>query len=328
MRRFSRIVLEQLLVAAFCIALAQQMPAQTSIRTVKVLGAKDAVEVEVDASDPIVPQSQVLSGPDRLVIDFPNAVPSGQLRNQSVDLGEVKDLRFGLFQAKPPVTRLVLDLKTAQSYQVFPYGRTVMIKIANGSQNTSVAANGAPSGPTTRPGFGSANYATAPDAIRVEAPVKPPLEVFFRNGLLGIKADKVTLSEVLEAVHQRTGAEISLAPGAEQETVVTDIGPAPAAEVLARLLNGSRFNFLILSAVNNPQQLDRVILTVRPQGSAMPPPLARNTPSNDVSDDEGPTPLPGPPEPPARAMDQRVPGPLSPASMPEMRAPGDNPPNQ
>ena len=66
---------------------AQKLFAQASVRTVKVLSAKDAVEIEVGASDRIVPQTQVLTGPDRLVIDFPNAVPSQDLRSQSVDRG-------------------------------------------------------------------------------------------------------------------------------------------------------------------------------------------------------------------------------------------------
>jgi hypothetical protein len=63
------------------------------------------------------------------VVDFPNAVPGNQLRSQSVDRGEVKDLRVTLLKSKPPATRVVLDLKTAQSYQIFPYGRTVIIKV-------------------------------------------------------------------------------------------------------------------------------------------------------------------------------------------------------
>jgi len=83
----------------------------------------------------------------------------------------------------------------------------------------------------------------------------------------------VTLSQVLYAVQQRTGAEVSIASGAEQEQVVADIAPAPAPEVLARLLNGSRFNFLILSAANDPAKLDRVILSTRAEGVVMAAPL-------------------------------------------------------
>lgn len=115
MHSFSRIIRSRLLLAGLCAPLAVTFTlAQASVRSVKVLGGKDAVEIEVQSSDKIVPETRVLTGPDRLVIDFPNAVPGNQLRSQSVDRGEVKSLRVGLFQSKPPITRVVLDLKTAQ----------------------------------------------------------------------------------------------------------------------------------------------------------------------------------------------------------------------
>jgi antitoxin (DNA-binding transcriptional repressor) of toxin-antitoxin stability system len=246
------------------------MLAQTSVRSVKVLGSKDAVEIEVQASDRIVPQTLVLTGPDRLVIDFANAIPSSELRSQSVDRGQVKSLRIGLFQSKPPITRVVVDLKSAQSYQVFPYGRTVMIKVMGGGADVSAGSGNYPSQPATRPSLVTANYTTSAEPISVAPVEEPPLDVTYRDGLLGIRANKATLSEVLYAVQQRTGAEVSIAAGAEQEKVVADIAPGPAPEVLARLLNGSKFNFLILSAVDNPQRLDRVILSARPDGAFMP----------------------------------------------------------
>src|SRR6202043_2563346 len=137
MHNLSRTLMSRLLLAALLTPLALQ--AQSSVRAVKVLGARDAVEIEVEASDRIVLQTQVLTGPDRLVIDFPNAVPSNQLRSQSVDRGEVKDVRIGLFQGKPPITRIVLDLKSAQSYQVFPSGRTVIIKVMGGGASETSA---------------------------------------------------------------------------------------------------------------------------------------------------------------------------------------------
>jgi hypothetical protein len=281
MHSLPRIGMSRLLMAGLCASLAvpslagQTSAPQAAIRSVKVLGSKDAVEIEVEASDRIVPQTQVLTGPDRLVIDFPNAVPSSQLRSQSVDRGEVKDVRVGLFQSKPPVTRLVLDLKTAQSYQVFPSGRTVIIKVMGGdASDTSAGADNSPSAPARRPGLVVANYVRGAEPVRVVNATDPLLDVTFRNGLLGIRASKVTLSEVLFAVQQRTGAEVSIAAGAELEKVVADIAPGPAPEVLARLLNGSKFNFLILSAVDDPAKLDRVILSTRPEGGYTPPPLA------------------------------------------------------
>jgi hypothetical protein len=329
MPNFSRILLTRLLVATLCVPVAvySSLLAQSSIRSVKVLGGKDAVEIEVEASDKLVPQTKVLSGPDRLVVDFPNATPGAQLRSQSVNQGEVKDLRVGLFQSKPPVTRIVVDLKTAQSFQIFPYGRTVIIKVTGGgAPETTASADDSTPEPPHRPGLVIANYTTRTEPVRVDtAPAKPALDVTFRDGMLTIHSNKATLSEVLFAVQQRTGAEVSISAGAELEKVVADIGPAPAPEVLARLLNGSKFNFLILNAANNPQQLDRVILSPRPERvNAPPPPVAHN----DDADDE-PTPAPPPVQvQPVKApsrMAQPAPGiPQPPPSQPEVKAPTDD----
>jgi hypothetical protein len=249
--------------------LSSQTAAVPSIRRVRVLDSRNQVEIEIETSDRMVPQVNVLTGPDRLVVDFVNAVPGPQLRNQPVNRGEVKSLRVGLFSSDPPVTRVVLDLNGPQRYQVFPSGRTVILKVG-GTAGAEVARVNAASGAS----LVNANYAVqaVPPSAPVPPPVKPPLEVSFQSGLLSISSNKASLSEILSAVHERTGAEIAIPAGAEQEKVVTELGPAPAPEVLAHLLNGTQFNFLILSSPTNPGGLDRVILTARPDGP-MPAPL-------------------------------------------------------
>jgi hypothetical protein len=213
-----------------------QAQAAPSVRRVQVLSKQNPIEIEIEGSGSLVPEAQILSDPDRLVVDFSNAVPSAQLRNQTLNTEEVKSVRVGLFSSKPPVTRVVLDLNGPQAYQIFPSGRTVIIKIGSGP----------------------------PPPL----PPVPPLVVTFQAGLLTITSNQATLSEVLFAVHQRTGAEIAIPAGAEQEKVVAALGPAPAPEVLSHLLNGSKFNFLILSSANDPRALDRVILSARPEGTA------------------------------------------------------------
>lgn len=314
MCRLPRSKAMRLMIALGCACLtAVPLLAQVSVRSVKVLGRKDTVEIEVEASDRIVPQTQVLSGPDRLVVDFPNAIPGGQVRSQSVDRGEVKDVRVGLFQSKPPVTRVVVDLKSARSYQIFPSGRTVMIKVM-GSDGSEASASA--SQPAARANYVPANYTAGREVVPEDpTPPHPPLEVTYRNGLLSIVANKATLSEVLYAVQQRTGADIAIPAGAEQEKVALELGPASAPEVIARLLNGSNFNFLILSAVNDPRHVDRVVLTPRVEGGMMPlapvqetaqaadedvpPPVAE--PPNDIA--AAPAPLPQQPNAPPAAED-------------------------
>lgn len=281
---FLRICASRVTVAGLCaLFIASTTWSQTSVRRVHVLGGKDAVEIEVEASDRIVPETQVLSGPDRLVVDFPNALPGSGLRSQSVFRGQVKDVRVGLFQSKPPITRIVLDLKSAQNYQVFP-GRTVIIKIMNDADPSAVANNYQP---PTRPGLVAANYVTGAEPIHITPISTKPLEVSYRNGLLSVHSNKATLSEVLYAVQQQTGADIAIAAGAEQERIVVDLGPAPAQEVVAGLLKGSKFNFLIVNSADDPRKLDRVILSPRAEGTAAdpPPPV---TQTNDATEDEPP----------------------------------------
>lgn len=293
MHRFSRISATRLFLAGVCAGLAAlpSLAQVSSVRSVKVLGSKEVVEIEVEASDRIVPQTRVLTGPDRLVIDFPNTRPSGEARSQSVDRGEVKDVRIGLFQSKPPVTRVVLDLKTAQSFQVFPYGRTVMIKVTG---SNAVASTPSTAGPASQPasaaGLVPANYTPNPAPQPTANVPQPPLQVSYLHGMLSIHSDKATLSEVLFEIQKRTGADIAIPAGAEQEKVVAEIEPAPAPEVLAHLLNGSKFNFLILSAPDDPNKLDRVILSTRTEGNFVAPlqPMASNDANDDGSDNDEP----------------------------------------
>jgi len=312
--------------------------AQVSVRSVKVLGSKDSVEIEVEATDRIVPQAQVLTGPDRLVVDFPNAVPGNQVRSQSIDRGDVKDVRVGLFQSKPPVTRVVVDLKAAQSYQLFPSGRTVMIKVMGGAAASGPSIREADFNPQpARPGLVVANYTTRVEPIRV-AVARPPLELSYQNGMLSIRANRVTLSEVLYAIQQRTGADISIPAGAEQERVVAEYEPAPAAEVIARLLNGSSFNFMILNSATDPRQIDRVILSARTAGSFVPPPVATQNPVPPAEDglDEAPaapippnnTAAPIPPNNTAAPVPPGAAGPQAPRAAPPNLPPDEPIPDE
>ena len=291
-----------------------------SIRRVQLLRSGGQVEIEIEASERIVPQTNLLTGPDRLVVDFVNARPSAQLRNLSVNRAEVKNLRVGLFSSDPPVTRLVLDLNGPQPYQVFPSGKTVIVKVGGSAGVESRALR-----PSAGPVLVNANYSVQPAQISAPPPpaVKPQLVVLFQDGLLSISSNKANLSEILFEVHQRTGAEIAIPAGAEQERVAAEIGPGPAPEVLAHLLNGSRFNFMILSSSTDPHALDRVILSPRAEG-----PMAAGIPQpQPVVDEDGEAVqsqagIPVRPVPPGSSSDN----PNPPAGAPETKpANGDVP---
>ena len=296
---------------------AQEAP---SVRRVQVLGKQNPVEIEIEGSDRLVPQAQVLTHPDRLVVDFANAVPGAQLRNQTLNRGEVKSVRAGLFTSKPPVTRIVFDLNGPQAYQVFPAGRTVIIKLGSAGAQAAHLVTSSPSGAK----LVTSSY-TVQSVQITPPPPPPPLLVSFQGGMLTISSNKASLSEVLFAIHQRTGAEIAIPAGAEQEQVVAEIGPAPAPEVLSQLLNGSKFNFLILSSASDPATLDRVILSARPDGPApayRPQPQAR-TESEDDTEAEVPVKAP-PPAAPAPAAPNLGTERQAPGAVPETKAPPNN----
>jgi hypothetical protein len=98
-----------------------------------------------------------------------------------------------------------------------------------------------------------------------QLPAVPP-KVTFSNGLLTIVAENSTLADILRAVRVKTGAVVEVPPNAT-ERVVAHLGPGPARSVLASLLNGSHFNYVMLGSPTNPDKVDRVILTSKSGGT-------------------------------------------------------------
>ncbi len=251
--RYSLLVaLGTLLVTPLC----AQNPAR--VQRVVVLGSGSAIEVEIQASGTVAPQSQMIAGPDRIIVDFPGALPAAELRTVKVNRGALKAIRAGLFSANPPVTRVVLDLSEPQAYQIFSVRNVVMLKV--GPVKT-VGAGGIIAG-SAGVKLADAALTSVSSETNSAPPPKPPVGVTFQNGLLRIHTERATLAQVLFEVQRQTGAEIAIPAGAEGEEIAVELGPAPAREVLAALLNGSRYNFIIVGN-SRGTTLQKAILSVR-----------------------------------------------------------------
>src|SRR5208283_3483284 len=137
----------------------------------------------------------------------------------------------------------------------------------------------------------------APDPPLAQAPTPPPTleqspptppQVTYNNGQLTIIAHNATLSQVLRSVQSLTGAAIEMPSGAANERVVGQLGPGLPRDVLNALLNGSKFNYIILGVAGNPGAVQKVILTT--QRTASPVNTAQNTagqpPPRKPQDDE------------------------------------------
>lgn len=276
------------------LAAPQGTAGPTTIRRVAVLGSTGSLELEITASERVTPQTQVISNPDRLVIDFPNAVPGSSLRNLVINRGAVKEVRVGLFSANPPITRVVVDLREPQAYQLFPSSNGVIVKLPSVGR-TRLASF------TTQ--FEVVNDDTEPQPEpAAAAPAAPAARyrVDYQNGNLTIWADKATLSEVLYEVQRKTGADIAIPSGAEQESVFASLGPGPARDVLASLLNGTNYNVVMVGSGTKPEQLRSVILTMKsdalPYNAAAPA-----VPMAQPAEDPNAAPPPDPNAPPAPA---------------------------
>ncbi len=266
---------------SLCLALIAQDSAGTTIRRVTVIGGGNNIEVEISATQAIAPATQLIANPDRLIVDVPDALPGPQVRNLAVNQGDLKGVRIGLYSSNPPITRIVLDLAGPRQYEVFPSGRTVIVKLQGPNARLMPASQPLTIGRVTGGALtsGAIGFVTGAKVMPMASlvPVKPPapsndaqianpaghLRVRFQNGNLTISADKATLAEVLFEVHKKTGADIPVPSGAEQEQVFTELGPAPPSQVLTSLLQGSPFDFLIVGSPDDPNKLRSVQLTRR-----------------------------------------------------------------
>jgi hypothetical protein len=155
-----------------------------------------------------------------------------------------------------------------------PYPKIVLALVALFSMFLSDSARAA----NAAPQHAARKHPVKQEQPPPEPPPPPPLpptleqspavqpKVTFNNGLLTIIAENSTLSDILRAVRTQTGAAIEMPPNAT-ERVVTHLGPGVPRDVLASLLNGSHFNYVMLGSPTNPDKVDRVILTSK-SGSA------------------------------------------------------------
>lgn len=113
-----------------------------------------------------------------------------------------------------------------------------------------------------------------------------PAKVTFQGGLLTISAQNSTLGEILRDVRKLTGASIDIPQGANgaSERVVTHLGPGAPRDVLAVLLNGSSFNYVMVGSNSDPSAVSSVIL--------MPKPSASGAPQTAVNVQNSPQPMP------------------------------------
>src|SRR5208282_1314126 len=134
-------------------------PNGARVQHVVVRGSGAAMEVEIQTSgSPVAPDTQAITGPDRIVVDFPGALPAAELRALKVNRGALKGIRSGLFFDNPPITRVVLDLAEPLSYRISTTQNAIVVKL------NPVKLNSVKVGPVTAPGAQPPGVPHAPAA--------------------------------------------------------------------------------------------------------------------------------------------------------------------
>jgi hypothetical protein len=276
----------------------------TVLQSVTVTSAPGGITVEFVASQPVALRSQSATDPDRLVLDFPDTQPAPDLHSKLLNQGDLKGYRVARFSEKPMVTRVVIDLNSPQHFQIFPDGKTVIVKLASDQQQASAKAH----------------------VENVSFPAKPAqpasnLDVQYKNGRLSVSADHVSLAQILNEVKRQTGTEITIPPGGGQEQIVVGISPQPLREALVSLLNGSRFNFIMLDSEHDPGKLKSVILTYRSAGGGTSEPAIAPPPPQATQSEPDPTPTPEPEMPPTQAEEPQPETPQQPDAQQQQAPP-------
>ena len=146
----------------------------------------------------------------------------------------------GLAQTSPSQPALALSPRTASTAAKPP---------AHKSKAHARKSAPAPEVPQTPP---------HPPTLEQQPPLPP--QVSYQNGLLTIDSRNATLSQVLRSVQTQTGASVDMPSGAGSERVVASLGPGKPKDVLAALLNGSKFNYVILGDAKNSGGVQKIIL--------------------------------------------------------------------
>ena len=140
------------------------------IRSVSVRRGQDTLDVVVDGPSSAHPY--LLTHPDRVVLDFNNAVMQPAVRKTiAVHTKDVLRVRVGRFQAAPPVTRVVIDLSGPRGYDVEPSADQVVVRVKTEVRGNAIGSVQGRSSPGSGARYRACGGATAclRDAQRAES---------------------------------------------------------------------------------------------------------------------------------------------------------------
>lgn len=227
------------------------------------------------------------------------------------------------------VLALVAALSLPGAAQTTPRPKTRIKGVHTGVSRKGSAAKPAEPQPTA-PVVQQSAPAPPPPSRPYELPPVAP-QVSYNGGQLMISAPNSTLADILNQVKLRTGTKVEFPPSASQERVAMQLGPGNPRDVLAQLLQGSPFNYILLGSDQDPSVVTQIMLTRREAGTTAVasgnrpnPAPSQPEPSDEEAADNEP-PQPGAPQPALGMPGQVLSGPPGMQQAPEQNAPAAQP---
>jgi hypothetical protein len=124
--------------------IAQSTGGTATVQNVTATREGNSVRVEVTLSSPVQPSIETAVDPDRILLDFPGTITSGNSKKE-VNKEGVRRVRTAQHSTIPPVTRVVLDLDQAHPYTTKVEGNRVILMVGPAlSANSNRSSGPAP----------------------------------------------------------------------------------------------------------------------------------------------------------------------------------------
>jgi hypothetical protein len=116
---------------------------------------------------------------------------------------------------------------------------------------------------------GDRSSRSLPMPAHVEEQAPSPIAVF-TDGKLTIRANGQGLLSVLNAIREATGIALDMPNSQASDPVYMNMGPLPTQDVLVALLEGTKYNYVIVGSKEEPELVTRIILSEQSNKPATP----------------------------------------------------------